>query len=210
MILEARSWNQVFGDETVDRARGTEEELVLCLFQLWWLPASFRVWSHHSSLCLHTHHLFFSLISLCCCSVAKSSPTLCDPMDYSMTGFSVLYYPPEFAQTHVQSQWCHPTVSSSVAHFCSFAQSFPASGSFPMSWVFTSGGQSIGTSASASVHPMNIQDWFPLGLTGLISLLSRGLSKLFFSTTVQKHQFFGTQPSLWSNCHIHVWLLEKL
>ena len=101
MILEARSWNQVFGDETVDRARGTEEELVLCLFQLWWLPASFRVWSHHSSLCLHTHHLFFSLISLCCCSVAKSSPTLCDPMDYSMTGFSVLYYPPEFAQTHV-------------------------------------------------------------------------------------------------------------
>ena len=84
---------------------------------------------------------------------------------------------------------------------------FPASESFPMSWHFTSGSQSIG--ASASVLPMNIQDWFPLGLTGLISLLSKGLSRVFSNITVQKHQFFSTQLSLWSNSHIHIWLLEK-
>ena len=86
-------------------------------------------------------------------------------------------------------------------------QSFPASRSFPMSRLFTSGGQCIG--ASASVLPMNIQDWFPLGLTGLISLLSKGLSRVFSNTTVQKHQFFSAQPSLWFNSHICTWLLEK-
>ena len=88
-------------------------------------------------------------------------------------------------------------------------QSFPASGSFPKCWLYTSGSQSIGASASASVLPMNIQDWSPLGLTGLISLLSEGLSSVFSNTTVWKHQFFSTQPSLWSNSHIHTWLLEK-
>ena len=87
--------------------------------------------------------------------------------------------------------WCHPTISSSVAPFSSCLQSFPASGSFPVSWLFTSGGQSIGTSALASVLPMNIQGWFPLGLIGLISLLSKGLSRVFSSTTFWKHQFFG-------------------
>ena len=87
-------------------------------------------------------------------------------------------------------------------------QSFPASGSFLRSQFFSSGGQSIGVSASASVLPVYIQDWFPLGLTGLISLLSKGLSRVF-NTTVQKHQFFGTQYSLWSNSHIHTWLPEK-
>ena len=93
------------------------------------------------------------------------------------------------------SQWCHPTISSSVVPF-SHLQSFPASGSFPMSQFFTSGGQRIRASASASVLPMNIQDWFPLGLTGLISLHSKGLLGVFSNTTAQKHQFFGTQPSL--------------
>ena len=93
--------------------------------------------------------------------------------------------------------------------FSSCPQSLPASGSFPMSWLFTSGGQNIGASASASVIPMNIQGWFPIGLTGLISLLSKGLSSVFSNTTVWKHQFFSTQPSLWSNSHIHTWLLEK-
>ena len=108
------------------------------------------------------------------------------------------------------SQWCHPTISSSVALFSSCSQSFPASGSFPMSWPFASGGQkSIGVSVSKWVLPMNIQDWFPLGLTGLISLLSKGLSRVFSNTVVRKHQFFGAQPSLWSNCHIRTWLLEK-
>ena len=86
---------------------------------------------------------------------------------------------------------------------------FQASGSFQMSRLFTSGGQSIGASASASVLPMNIQGWFPLKLTGLISLLSKGLCRVFSSTTVPKHQFFGTQPSLWSNSHNHTWLLER-
>ena len=105
------------------------------------------------------------------------------------------------------SRWCHPTISSSVVPFSSCLQSFPASGSFPMSWLFTSGGQSIG--ASASVLPMNIQGWFPLGLTGLISLLSKGCSRVFSNTTVWKHQFFSSQSSLGSNSHIHTWLLEK-
>ena len=107
------------------------------------------------------------------------------------------------------SQWCHPTISSSVAPFSSCPQSFPASGSFLMSWLFTSGGQRIGASASAPVLPVNIQDWFPLGLTGLISLQFKGLSRVFSSTTIGKHLFFSTQPSLWSNCHIHTGLLEK-
>ena len=98
------------------------------------------------------------------------------------------------------SWWCHPTISSSVTPFSSCLQPFPASGSFPMSWLFASGGQSIGVSASASVLPMNIQGWFPLGLTRLISLLSKGLSRLFSSTTIQKHQFFGPQQRRMDAC----------
>ena len=130
-------------------------------------------------------------------------------MDCSMPGFSALHHLPAFAQTHALSQWCYPTISSSVAHFSSCPQSFPASGYFLRSQFFASGGQSIGASASASVLPMNIQGWFPLGLTSLISLQSKGLSKVFSSVTVQKHQFSGAQPSLQSNSHIHTWLLEK-
>ena len=105
------------------------------------------------------------------------------------------------------SQWCHPTISSSVVPFSSCLQSFTASGSFPMIQLFPLGGQSIGASASASVFLMHIQGRFPLGLTGLISLQSKGLSRVFSSTTVWKHQFFGVQPSLWSNSHICTWLL---
>ena len=97
------------------------------------------------------------------------------------------------------SRWCHPVISSSVIPFSSCLQSFPASGSFPISRLFSSGGQSIGTSASASVLPMNIQNWFPLGLTGLISFLSKRLS----STTVQKHQFFGTQSYVSTLTFVH-------
>ena len=107
------------------------------------------------------------------------------------------------------SLWCHPTISSSVIPFSSCLQSFPASGSFQMSKFFISGSHSIAASASASVIPMNIQDWSPLGLTGLNSLLSVELSRVLFSTIVQKHQFFGAQPSLWFNSHIHTWLLER-
>ena len=100
------------------------------------------------------------------------------------------------------SQWGHPTISSSVVPSSSRLQSFPASGSVPMSQFFTSGGQNIGASASASVLPMNIQDWFPLGLTGFNFLQSKGLSRVLSNTTVQKHQFFGAQLSLWYNSHI--------
>ena len=105
------------------------------------------------------------------------------------------------------SPWCHPTISSSVIPFSSCLQSFPASGSFLMSLLFTSGGQSIGV--SASVLPMNIYSWFPLGLTGFISLQSKGLSRVFSSTTVQRYQFFGTLPSLRSSSQKHMWLLGR-
>ena len=107
------------------------------------------------------------------------------------------------------SRWCHPTILSSVIPFSSGLQSFPASGSFPMSQFFTSGGQSIEASASALVLPMNIRNWFPLGLTGLISLLSKGFSRVFSNTTVQKHPFVGAQLSLESNSSIYTWPLKK-
>ena len=107
------------------------------------------------------------------------------------------------------SQWCHPAISSSVIPFSSCPQSLPASASFPMSQLFTWGGQSIGVSASASVLPMNTQDWSPLGWTGWISLQSKRLSRVFSSTTVQKHKFFGAQLSSQSNSHIHTQPLEK-
>ena len=107
------------------------------------------------------------------------------------------------------SQWCHPAISSSIVPFSSCPQSLPASESFPMSHLFAWGGQSIEASASVSVLPMNILGSFLIGLTGLTSLQSKGPSRVFSSTAVQRHQFFSTQPSLWSNSHIHIWLLEK-
>ena len=107
------------------------------------------------------------------------------------------------------TQWCHQTISSSVIPFSSCIQSFPASGSFQMNQLFTSGGQSIVALVSASVLPMNIWYWFPWGLTGLISSQSKGLSKVFSNTTVQRHQFFSVQPFLLSSYHICTWLLEK-
>ena len=142
-------------------------------------------------------------------SVAQSCPTLCDPMDTARR-------PPCPSPTHgiysdscPLSRWCHPTISSSVVPFSFRLQSFLASGSFQMSQFFPSGGQSIRVSASASVLPVNIQDWFPLGWTGWISLQSNGLSRVFSNTTVQKHQFFSAQISLQSSSHIHTWRLEK-
>ena len=107
------------------------------------------------------------------------------------------------------SCWCHPAISSSVVRFSSYPQSLPASGSFPMNQLFAWGGQIIGVSASASVLPMNTQDWSPLGGTGWISLQSKGLSRVFSNTTVQKHQVFSAQFSSQSNSHIHTWPLEK-
>ena len=107
------------------------------------------------------------------------------------------------------SWWCHPAISSSIVPFSSCPQSLPASESFPMSQLFAWGGQSVGVSASASVLPVNTQDWSPLEWTGWISLQSKGLSRVFSNTTVQKHQFFGAQPSLLSNSHSHTWPQEK-
>ena len=143
-------------------------------------------------------------------SVAQSCPSLCDPMDSTMPGLPVYSPTPRvYSNLCPLSQWCHPTISSSVVPF-SHLQSLPASGSFQIRQFFTSVGQSIGVSASASVLPMNIQDWFPLGLTGWFSLQSKGLSRVSSNTPVQTYQFFGAQLSLQTNFHIHTWLLEKL
>ena len=138
--------------------------------------------------------------------VVQSRPSLCNHMDCSTPGFPVHHQLPELAQIHVHQagdaiQPSHPLLSH--------LQSFPASGTFPMSQFCASSGQCIGVSASVSVLPMNIQDWFPLGLTGLISLQSKGLSRVFSNTTVQKHQFFVPQLSLWSNYQIHTWITVK-
>ena len=117
--------------------------------------------------------------------------------------------PGAYSNSCPSSQWCYPTISTSFSPFSFQSQSFPGSGSFQMSQFFPSCGQSIGVSATASVLPMNIQDWSPLGWTGWISLQSKGLSVVFSNATVQKHQSFGTQLSLQSNSHIHAWPLEK-
>ena len=152
-----------------------------------------RDWTYIS--CIGRQTLYHWATCIQFSSVARSCLTLCDPVNCSTPGLPVHQQLPEFTQTHVHwvgdaIQPSHPL--SSVPF--SFLQSFPASMSFPMSQLFASGGQSIG--ASASVLLMNIQDWFPLGLTGWISLQSKGLSRVFSNTTVQKHQFFGAQLSL--------------
>ena len=144
----------------------------------------------------------------CCCSVTTLYPTLCNPMDCSTRLPYPSLSPRVCSHSRPLSRWCCLTISPCAALFSFCLQSFPALGSFPMSWLFVSGGQNIGVSASASVLPVNIQGWFPLGLTGLISLQSKGLSRVFSNTTVQKHQFFLAQP-LWSSAHIHTCLQKK-
>ena len=151
-----------------------------------WKPAAQSLTAKH-----------LDLETLLLCLVARSCLTLCDGMDYSTPGFAVLHYLPESAQTRIH--WVDDAIQPSVTTFSSCPQSFPASGSFPMSQLFLSGGQSIGASASTSVLPKSNQSCFPLALTDLISLLFKGLSKVFYSTTIWKHQFFSAQPSLWSN-----------
>ena len=138
----------------------------------------------------------------CCSSVSKSCPTLCDAMDCSMPGFPVLHYLLEFAQTYVH--WVSDAIQPShpLPSLLLFPSIFPSISIFPMSWLFTTGGQSFW----ASAWILNIQGWFPLGLTGLIFLLSKNSQES--STTIQRYRFLGAQPSLWS--HIHTWLLEKL
>ena len=158
----------------------------------------------------HYYHYYYSLIRNSVCLVAS---VVSDSLrHYGLQHARPLCPSPTpgvYPNSCPLSQWCHPTILSSVVPFSSCLQSFPASGSFQMSQLFTSGGQSIRVSASTSVLPMNTQDWFLLGWTGWLSLQSKGLSRVFSKTMVQKRQFFGTQLSLWSNSHIHTWPLEK-
>ena len=182
---------QLAATETVFRLQRGDPKSVLC-------EPSARL----SSDVLQIPHflLLFSQFS----SVAQSCPTL---WRHGLQHARLLCpspIPRACSNSCTWSGWCHPTTSSS-----SCLQSFPASGSFPISQLFTLGGQSIGASASASVLSVNIQDWSPLGWTGLISLQSKELARVFSNTTVQKHQLLGTQTSLWSNSHVHTWLLEK-
>ena len=148
--------------------------------------SSNRVWLPHS---------LWSL-SVTTCSVAKSCPSLQSHGPQHTRPPCPSPTPGVYSNSCPLSQWCHPTISSSVVPFSSRLQSFPASGSLPMSQFFASGGQSIGVSASTSVLPMTTQDWFPLGWTGWISLLSKGLSRVLSNTTVQKHQFFSQTIAL--------------
>ena len=139
-------------------------------------------------------------------SVTQSCPTLCNQTDCIARQASLSITSSwTFSNSCPSNWWCHPTISYSVVPFSSCLQSFPAPGSFPVSWLFVSGGWSI--RASTSVLPMKIQGWSPLGWTGWISLQSKGLSRVFSNTTVQKHQFFSVQPSLWSSSHIHTSLV---
>ena len=154
-------------------------------------------------------HVFKYSSSVWFSSVAQSCRTLCDPMNHSTPGLPVHHQLPKSTQTHVHwvsnaIQTSHPLSSPSPS-----AQSFPASGSFQMGQLFTSGGQSIGVSTLTSVLPRNTQDWPALEWTGWISLQFKGLSRVFFNTTVQNHQFFSTQLVLWSDSHIHTWQLVK-
>ena len=141
-------------------------------------------------------------------SVTQSCLTLCDSMNRSRPPCPSPT-PGVHSDSHPLSPWCHPAISSSVVPFSSCPQSLPASDSFPMSQLFSWGDQSIGISVLASVLPKKSQGWSPSEWTGWISLQSKGLSRVFSNTTVQKHQFFSAQPSLQSNSHIHTWPQEK-
>ena len=150
-----------------------------------------------------THKSVISIQSLSCVRLLANPWTAACQASQSITNSQ------NCSNSCPSSWWCHPTTSSSVIPLSSCLQSFPASMSFPVSLFFISGGQSIGVSASASVLPMNTSDWSPLGWTGWIFLQSKGLTRVFSNTIVQKHQFFGSQLSSQSNSHIHTWPLEK-
>ena len=211
-----------------------EEKFALKNFFL----TSFHLYLHHSYHIIHEEDLWirgsFSVLSkssfycallptpwcpyvpsntlicgCCCCSVTKLCLTICNSIDCSILDCSVLHHLQEFAQIHVPwvsdaFQLSHPLYPLLLC-----LQSFPALRCFLMNQLFTSGAQSPGVAASASVLPGNIQGWFSLGWTGLISLLSKGLARVLSSVTVRKHHFFGPQSSLWSNSPIYAWLLVK-
>ena len=172
--------------------------------------------SHPQEIWFSNSHVPMNLICCCCCSVTQLSNSLRSHGLQHDRLPCLSLSPGVFSNSYPLNQWCHPTISSSVIPFASCLQSFPVSGSFPMSQLFQSGGQSIG--ASASILPKNIQDWFPSGLTSLISLLSKELSRVFSCTAVWKHQFFGSLygPTLiavhdyWKNCSFYyMYLCQK-
>ena len=162
--------------------------------------------------CFHVLTIIYNAaINICwCCSVTKSCLILCDPKDYSTPGFSARHYFLEFDQTHVH--WVGDAIQASQPLLSPSPPALNLSQHQSLfQWVSSSHqvAITIGASALALVLPMNIQGWFPLGLAGLISLQSKWFSSVFSNPKVQKNQFFGAQPSLWSNSHIHTWLLEK-
>ena len=161
-------------------------------------------WSHH-----HDHHMHKENISSVQLSCSVVSDSLRPHESQHARPPCPSPTPRAYSSSCPLSRWCHPVISSSVGPFSSCPQSLPASGSFPVSQLFAWGDQSIGVSASASVLPTNTQDRSPLGWNGWISSQSKGLSRVFSNTTVQKHQFFSTQLSSQSNCHIHTWPMEK-
>jgi len=186
-----------------------------CIFP--WFRVSLKIWVFVRPIPLwsktveKTIWVFYPSVQFS--SVTQSCPTLCKPMNHSIPGLPVHHQLPTITQTHVHRvsdaiQPSHPLLSS-VVPFSSCPQSLPASQSFPMSQLFAGGGQSTGVSALASFLPKKYQGWSPLEWTGQISLQSKGLSRVFSNTTVQKHQFFGAQPSSQSNSHIHTWPQEK-
>ena len=175
----------------------------LCVFHLHLIPQPLTT---HPPISVITA---LSKVTCCCCSVTQSCLTLCDPMDCSTPGPCPSPSPKVCLSSCPLHQWCYPAISPSDSLFSFCPQSLPASGTLPMSWLFASGDQNTGASASASVLPMSIPGWFSSRLTGLISLLAKGLSGVFSSTTVWRHQFFGALPSLLSSSYHHVWLLGR-
>ena len=172
------------------------EWVSFCMLLLWTAYSWWALVMNLGMVTLKEKHIVQATRQICCyyCSIAKLCPILCNALDCSTSGSSVLYYfPGVCSNSRPLIWWCYLTISSSAIPFSFCLQSFPTSGSFSMSQFFSSGGQPIG--ASASALPMNIQGWFLLGLTGLISLQSKGLSRVFSSITILKHQFFGIQPS---------------
>ena len=177
----------------------------------WWMVT--KLWSSFHDVCKSNHYAIYLKTIQCCMLTLFSHSVVSDSLQPREPQHARPPCPSPtlgvYPSSCPLSRWCHPTISSSVIPFSSHLQSFPASGSFPMSQFFTLGGPSICASASASVFPMNIQDWLLLRWTGWISLHCKGLSRVFSNTTVQKHHSFSAQLSLWSNSHIHTWLLEK-
>ena len=186
------------------------------MFFSWSKISSSEFWSSlkNSFISFSLYSLSLSLIYLYMCSVQFSHSVMSDCLWPHEPPLARPPCPSSTPRVHLNpcpsSQWCYPAISSSVVPFASCPQSLPASGSFPVSQLLAWGGQSIGVSASASVLPMNTQDWSPLGWTGWISLQFKRFSRVFYNTIVQKYQFFSTQLSLQSNSHIHTWPLEKL